>query len=276
MTISRKRFLQNTGWATAGAALGAFGRGLLQRGPDEGSQSPPLRQVPVRPAASPVGPASARTEYQGEESFSQCGEDLIVNFIFRLLGVTKVTYLDVGANHPTEINNTYYFYRKGHRGVLVEPNADLTGQLREVRPGDTTLAAGVGVAAAAEADYYLMTYPALNTFSKEEADHQAEVTKGRISVRKVIKVPLLNINDVMAEHFEEAPTFLSVDTEGLDLAILKSIDYAKFRPKVICAETLISSTTKTIPEIPAFMATRGYVDRGGSIVNTVFIDSKIL
>ena len=38
-------------------------------------------------------------------------------------------------------------------------------------------------------------------------------------------MPLLNINDVMAEHFQGAPTFLSVDTEGFDLAILKSIDY---------------------------------------------------
>ena len=86
----------------------------------------------------------------------------------------------------------------------------------------------------------------------------------------------MNINDVMREHFQGAPTFLSVDTEGLDLAILKSIDYTRFRPKVICAETLLSSTTKLRPEIREFMATQGYVDRGGSFVNTIFIDSAIL
>ena len=63
-----------------------------------------------------------------------------------------------------------------------------------------------------------MSQPGLNTFSKEEADHQTEVTKGQISVKEVIKMPLLNINDVMIKYFGDAPTFLSVDTEGLDHA----------------------------------------------------------
>ena len=160
--------------------------------------------------------------------------------------------------------------------MLVEPNVALCERLRAVRPRDTTLAAGIGVTAAREADYFIMTNPALNTFSKQEVDHQAKASKGAIAVKEVIKMPLLNINDVMAEHFKGAPTFLSVDTEGLDLAILMSIDYTRFRPKIICAETLLSSTTKTRPEIREFMATQGYVDRGGSFVNTIFIDSKIL
>ena len=47
-------------------------------------------------------------------------------------------------------------------------------------------------------------------------------------------------------------------------------------PKVICAETLAIGTTKVMPEIAEYMATQGYVARGGSIVNTIFIDSKIL
>ena len=85
-------------------------------------------------------------------------------------------------------------------------------------------------------------------------------------------MPLLNINDVMAEHFKGPPTFLSVDTEGLDLAILMSVDYTRFRPKIICAETLLSSTTRMRPEIREFMAAQGYVERGGSFVNTIFID----
>ena len=121
-----------------------------------------------------------------------------------------------------------------------------------------------------------MNEPSLNTFSKQEVQHQVEANKGRIFLKEVIKVPLLSINDVMDEHFNGAPSFLSIDTESLDLAILKSIDFTRFRPKVICAETLVSSSNRTIPEIPQFMSTQGYVDRGGSFVNTVFIDAKVL
>jgi hypothetical protein len=85
------------------------------------------------------------------------------------------------------------------------------------------------------------------------------------------------VNDVMAEHFQgKAPTFLSLDTEGLHLAILQSIDFERFRPALICVETIVSAESRTIPEIPAFMTTKGYVARGGSFINTIFVDSKLL
>ena len=158
----------------------------------------------------------------GDESFSQAGEDLIVRFFFKSAGSARSPTSTLGQNDPIELSNTYYFYRKGYRGVLVEPNVSLCEKLRAVRPEDTTLVAGIGATSAKEADYYIMSEPGLNTFSKEEADHQTEVTKGRFSVKEVIKMPLLNINDVMIKYFRDAPTFLSVDTEGLDLEIFKS------------------------------------------------------
>jgi hypothetical protein len=89
-------------------------------------------------------------------------------------------------------------------------------------------------------------------------------------------MPLLDINRVMAEHFPRAPAFVSVDTQGLELAILKSIDYRRFRPEVICAETRVTGTNKVIPETAAFMETQGYVVRGMPFVNTIFVDSKII
>lgn len=264
MAISRKGFLTGLGWMTAGAALGVAGR------------SGYFRAAAAARGTAPAPPPPDPDITPGVESYSQCGEDLIVDFACRYLGIKEITYLDVGAYHPTKINNTYYFYRKGHRGVLVEPNVAMCEVLRRVRPGDTTLEAGIGVAAAREADYYVMTDPSWNTFSKEEAEHQAEVTKGGIRIKEVRKMPLLDINGVMAEHFKAAPTYLSVDAEGLHLAILKTVDFSRFRPKFVCAETLVSGTNRTISEIPAFMETKGYVVRGGSFVNTIFVDTKVL
>jgi FkbM family methyltransferase len=213
----------------------------------------------------------------GERSYSQGGEDIAADFFFQYVGLSSgVTYLDIGAFDPIKINNTYFFYRRGGRGVLVEPNVTMCEKLRQVRPRDTTLAAGIGVTAVKEADYYLMTDPSWNTFSKEEAEHQEKVTGKKISIKKVIKMPLLNINDVMQEHFGKAPTYVSIDAEGLHLAILRSIDFDRFRPPLICVETLISGSLETIPETPQFMTTKDYVARGGSFVNTLFVDARIL
>ena len=279
MRISRKDFLTSVGSATAGAALGVVGHRELTREPPS---APAIVRQPPPPVPTAVSDTvrkdadQALPEEGASESFAQSGEDLIVVFMFRYLGIRDITYLDVGAFHPTNMSNTYLLYKMGYRGVLVEPNVTMCEQLRAVRPKDKTLAAGIGVTPAREADYYVMTDPSWNTFSKKEAEHEAEVTNGQISIREVIKMPLLSINDVMAEHFKAAPTFLSVDTESLDLAILKTIDFKRFRPKVICAETVICGTKRTIPEIPAFMATQGYVVRGETFVNTIFVDSALL
>ena len=55
-------------------------------------------------------------------SYSQLGEDLIIEFVFNGIGINKINYLDIGAHHPIEINNTYLFYLKGSYGVLIEPD----------------------------------------------------------------------------------------------------------------------------------------------------------
>ena len=253
MKLTRKDFLFGLGGAVAGAPAGALSYRRIH---------------------------AYRNRYrdQGTRSYAQGGEDLVAEFILRYLKIyaENVNYLDIGANDPVFSNNTYFFYLKGARGVLVEPNVALCAKLRAVRPEDRTLAAGIGVTAVREADYYVMSEPSWNTFSKEEADHQVEVTGGRVTIKEVIKMPLLNINDVMAEHFKGAPAFLSIDAEGLHLAILKTIDFARFRPKVICVETLVSGTKSTIPEIPAFLEPQGYVPRGQTFANTLFVDSALL
>jgi hypothetical protein len=268
MRISRGAFLAGLAGLAVGVPIGAVGRGYQRGALPAPASTPPV--PPPAPVASPVPPGPY------ELSFAQAGEDVSANFILHYLQVKDITYLDIGAWDPVEVNNTYFFYRKGYRGVLVEPNVTMCEKLRAVRPGDTTLEAGIGVAAVREADYYLMTQSAWNTFSKEEAEHMTKVTKGEIKVEKVIKMPLLDINEVMARHFGKAPAFVSIDAEGLHLPILKSIDYGRFRPLVICVETLVSGSRATIPAIPAYLATKGYVARGGSFVNTVFVDGKAI
>ena len=90
-----------------------------------------------------------------------------------------MTYLDIGANHPVRLNNTYLFYLRGYKGVLVEPNVSLCERLRAVRPRDTTLAAGIGVTAAREADYFIMTNPASIPFPSKRSITRPRLQKAR-------------------------------------------------------------------------------------------------
>src|SRR5271165_6778360 len=60
------------------------------------------------------GSAGARTY------FSQCGEDRIAARI--LSDVERGTYVDVGANDPINMSNTYHFYKRGWSGICIEPH----------------------------------------------------------------------------------------------------------------------------------------------------------
>src|SRR5262249_61369369 len=147
MALNRKQFLRYTGAAAAGASLGAVVRGLVApAAPDAGGGGilEPTAGWATPPAQAGSAPATP-PRIVGTESFSQCGEDLVVAFTMGYLGMgPHITYLDVGANDPVNLNNTYYFYRRGHCGVLVEPNGALCRSLRDRRRGDTVLEAGIG------------------------------------------------------------------------------------------------------------------------------------
>ena len=83
--------------------------------------------------------------------------------------------------------------------------------------------------------------------------------------------------EFMAEHFGgAAPDYVSIDAEGLEFAIAKTIDFARFRPKVICIETLIANTLEHNPEITKYMVEHGYEPRGMSYPNTLYLDRNLL
>jgi FkbM family methyltransferase len=211
----------------------------------------------------------------GQTSFAQQGEDLIVETICKYLKIDEPTYIDIGAAEPVRNNNTFLFYQKGARGVLVEPNPSLVPKLRSTRPGDTVLGIGIGITDQEEADYYMIGGPggfALNTFSREMAESYATKTGNYHYIEKVIKVPLVNINKVLAEHFDGAPDFFSIDVEGLDFDILKTLDFRRYRPQVFCVETLIYGSLQVEKAIVEFMQSKDYVPRGDTFVNTIFVD----
>jgi FkbM family methyltransferase len=223
--------------------------------------------------------ANGRTDQPGglSTSYAQFGEDVTVAWMLDQLHLRKTTYLDIGAYLPIFANNTYLLYQKGDRGVLVEPNIDLIPELRAKRPGDIVLNVGVGLTEQGAADYYCMSLPEWNTFDKAEAEGRVKAHGGSVKIERVVKMPLISINRIMSEYFPPGgPDFLSIDIESLDLAVLKTLDFTRFRPKVMCVETLVSTTSRMDPETTKFLASHGYEVRGMTIANTIYMDQTLI
>ena len=156
------------------------------------------------------------------ESYSQMGEDLVLfDLLHDGMKIQRPTYVDIGAADPVQASNTYLLHQTGGHGVLVEPNPAYQARLRRYRPNDVIVEAGVGVTDEASADYYVIRdAPMRNTFSKEDVEYLRK-RAGREVVERVMKMPLIALNRLIAEKLGAAPDLLSTDVEGLDFAILR-------------------------------------------------------
>jgi len=208
-------------------------------------------------------------------SFSQQGEDIVLfHALHDTLKIAAPTYLDIGAAHPIRSNNTYLLYGTGSTGVLIEPNPMYVKLLKEIRPRDKVVAAGIGISDASAADYYeIKGAPMLNTFSSEQAEY---LKKNGREVERVTKMPLININRLIGEQLGRTPDLISTDIEGLDEAVIKTLDLSRYRPGVICAEGVPMFMGGKVGDLATYLVAHGYVVRGGSMVNTVFVDAKRL
>ncbi len=208
-------------------------------------------------------------------SYSQAGEDLILKYLFDSKGITDPTYLEIGTNHPCINNNTYLLYLKGSRGVCIEADETLIGEIARVRPEDKVLNVGVSISEAREADFFIFNDSGLNTFDKLEAEYRQSF--GAYAIIKVSKVRLETINTLIRAHFSRYPDLISIDIEGLDLEVLKTMDWAEFPIPVICTETCTYSENHIKPKderIAEFMNSVGYATYADTYINTIYINKK--
>ncbi|HSN15131.1 MAG TPA: FkbM family methyltransferase [Anaeromyxobacteraceae bacterium] len=226
----------------------------------------------AEPAAAPTAAPAAPQE--GRLSFSQQGEDIVLYHVLHdVLRVSAPTYVDIGAADPVRGNNTYLLYCTGGHGLLVDPNPTWVERLRQRRPDDVVVPVGVGTGKEAEADYYVIRgRPSLNTFSPEVVA-SLRVELGGDPVERVLRMPLVPVNDLIATHLGKAPDLISIDVEGMDLDILRTLDFARWRPGAIIAETIQPGSPGVNRKLVDFVVSKGYVVRGGSAVNTVFVDA---
>lgn len=220
--------------------------------------------------------------YKEYLSFAQAGEDRVLRFLFTSMGRKRITYLEIGTNNPIEINNTYLFYVGGSKGVCIEPNPVLIPKIRKYRPDDICLNVGIsGDDKNTELDFYIFdesdSEKGLSTFSKEQAEHVQSTT--HIKIAEVKKIPVIPIKNVLDKYFpDKAPDLLSIDVEGLDFDILRSIDYNSCRPVAICVETVnftMDHRKTKNTELIDFMDSKGYFVYGDTGLNTIFADRAL-
>lgn len=214
------------------------------------------------------------------ESYSQSGEDKIIEYILSYLGENKgLTYLDIGCNHYSNLSNTYGLYRKGVRGVLIDANPIFIENIKKYRPEDVLLNCGIGSQKKESMTFYITNPEAdgLSSFDLKTIK-EAQKKKEFIKVEKVIEVPVYTLDDIYIKYFATVPTLVSLDVEGLELDILKASDFEKYRPVIFIVETIDfmgdELATEKRNEIIEFMKEKNYIEYAFTGINSIFIDEN--
>ena len=187
--------------------------------------------------AEPLLNSYVRLRYVKSRSYTKDHEDRAVLGLLKKrfgLAPSEVRYFDIGANHYLRGSNSYLAYRCGATGVLVEADPMLCEQLRKHRPKDTVLNSAItDQAGSGDLTFYVCSLATRSTLDPVQAER---LKRHGFTIEREIAVPALSFEEIV-EKYGFTPDFLSIDVEGYDLRVLKSIDLEKYPVKVILAET---------------------------------------
>jgi FkbM family methyltransferase len=233
-----------------------------------GCAAPARPAAEAAPAAPPAAPAIAdksattiqcppRGAFRDNPTYyAQFYEDYILGYVFK--DQKSGFYVDVGANDPDESSVTKYFYLAGWRGINIEPIPELVEKLNKSRPEDTNKGVAISDRPGQLTFYKGVKASGLSTLSpKIAAAHRAKGFEFT-----TIRIPVTTLNAVLDEHAKDRPeiTFMNVDVEGFEKQVLSGIDFKRYHPRVIMAESTAPLTEVATHQVwESILIGNGYI-----------------
>jgi FkbM family methyltransferase len=197
-------------------------------------------------------------------SYAGCAEDVMLRRFFG--DQATGFYVDVGAHDPVVGSVTNHFALSGWRGINIEPLPAFFQRLAAARPNDVNLNVAVSESVGTLSLIVDHTEPGLSTMTQElaagyeSAGHRLET----------IQVPARPLAGIVREHCaNRVVDFLKIDAEGHELQILRGIDLAVFRPRVV----LIEAGYKPEAWAPILL-NAGYVLSGSDLWNRYYVRAE--
>jgi FkbM family methyltransferase len=171
-------------------------------------------------------------------SYAQNLEDVM---LWRALkNVRSGFYIDVGACDPHADSVTKAFYEMGWRGINVEPMPAAFEKLSTARPRDINLKMALGAANGTRKFYSIDGGNGLSTSVAE----YAETYRANDQSVEELEVETTTLAQICSAFVNQDVSFLKIDVEGGEKAVLEGADFEAFRPWIVVVESTEPNTTK--------------------------------
>lgn len=200
--------------------------------------------------------------------YSQAGETIYILNLLQKKKTEKGFFVEIGANDGKTVSNTYGLVKKGWSGISVEANPRVFIRLEsnlKKYPLVKTVCAAVAPQSGPVKLFLGKNDPQglLSTISTESSAwfdaHRSEA---------YIEVSGRSLDELL--HEQDAPTcpdLLVVDIEGMDYEILQTLDFKKYRPRLIVTEDYQAKN----PEKFLLLEQAGYTFQGRVGCNTFWL-----
>ena len=138
-------------------------------------------------------------------------------------------FVEVGANDPYALSQTWQLEQAGWTGILIEPQPALAARLRAERKARVFAVA----CSARENSGRTMTLHVAGPLSSLNRERMAAGAQPETT----IEVPVRTLDSVLEEAGAPAGfDFLSIDVEGHEVEVLRGLDLARWQPRLIMLE----------------------------------------
>lgn len=163
-------------------------------------------------------------------------------------------YVDIGAYDGIEFSNTYIFEKIGWDGFCVEANPKTFDLLKNNRKCDVYNYA-LSSTNDSKAKFLTSTVNMLDVLEMYKTDrHENRIIRESNNNIEYIEIPTITFDELMKNYNDiDYIDFMSLDIEGGELDILKTIDFNKYSFGVITVEI-----NHNYEEIKQLMFSNGY------------------
>tara|TARA_B100000953_G_scaffold139991_1_gene115880 strand:+ start:12 stop:764 length:753 start_codon:yes stop_codon:yes gene_type:complete len=163
-----------------------------------------------------------------KKSYSGGAQDLIINYFFK--DKKKGIYIDVGCYHPYNGSNTKLLYDKGWSGINIDLDFHTIDFFNFVRKRDENINIAISDTEGEKDLYFFHNRSAINSLSEIRKKEAKEIRK--------IKTKTLNSVFENSKFKNEKINLISIDVEGHEIEVLKSINLEKYAPEMVVIEFL--------------------------------------
>ena len=165
-----------------------------------------------------------------KKSYAMDGEDLAIDQYLKKKD--KGFYVDIGAHHPIQRNNTQLLFKRGWEGINIDVNQFSIDLFEYLRPKDFNYNLAVSNKDEIIEMYFQKHLSQLSTIEEKQAK---KVFQGYI---KKSKINAFTLDSILEETKIDnlKIDLLDIDVEGADFKVLEGFSITKYMPELICVE----------------------------------------